>query len=222
MIIKELNNTKMNYILSYPENINGELPLIIYLHGAGERGLNIKHLYRHAIPKMVLEGREINAFVLCPQCPGNCVWDNIVFDIKELIDEIVANYRIDKTKISLTGSSMGGFGAYALALTFNNFFSCVAIVAGGSMSWRSSNLKNLPIKIYHGDKDQGVPIQYAYLMYEALKNINPDTTNLVIMEGYNHTDGIEHAYYDLDVIDYLLSYNNAGRTINKEHLHELF
>jgi len=221
MIANELKNDKMNYILFAPKEVKGSLPLIVFLHGAGERGNNISHVYKHAIPKMIKEGREINAFVLCPQCPANCVWDNIVFDVKELIDDVVNNYDIDISRISLTGSSMGGFGTFAMAFTFNNFFSCIAPVAGGGSSWRSSNLRGLPIKIYHGNKDTDVPVGYSFLMYDVLKYINPET-EMVVMDGYGHNDGIQHSYYDLDVIDYLLSHNNKGKKINEEHLHELF
>lgn len=223
MKLIENKNDKMNFALFYPNIINKDdkLPLIIYLHGAGERGTNLNNVYRHAIPRLLKEGKEINAYVLCPQCPANCVWDNIVFKVKGLIDDIVDKYNIDKSKISLTGSSMGGFGTYAMAFTFNNFFSCIAPVAGGGTSWRVSNLNNLSIKIYHGDKDTGVPLEYANLMYDVLKYTNP-STKLVVMEGYGHSDGIEHCYEDLDIIDYLLSNTNKGKQINPEFLHEMF
>ena len=200
---------------------NKKYPLIIYLHGAGERGRNIKNLYRHGIPELIIKGREIDAYVLSPQCPGNCVWDNIVFDVKALIDSVISTYNLDTTRISLTGSSMGGFGTFQMAFSFNNFFSCIAPVAGGGNSWRSSNLIGLPIKMYHGNKDDAVPIEYSYLMYNTLKWINKDT-ELVVLDGYGHNDGIDHAYFDLDIIEYLLSHTNENRKINEEFLHEMF
>jgi len=222
MIINELKNNKMNYILCYPNEIKKDkLPLIVYLHGAGERGTNIENLYRHAIPLLVKEGLEINAYILCPQCPANSVWDNIVFDVKELIDDIVCNYNIDTSKISITGSSMGGFGTFAMGFTFNNFFSCIVPVAGGGTSWRSSNLKGLPVRMYHGDIDDAVPLEYSKLMYNVLRWINNDA-ELVVMEGFGHNDGIEHAYKDLDIIDYLLSKDNKNKQVNEEFLHEMF
>lgn len=69
----------LNNIVYIPENGNAsELPLLIYLHGAGERGNNLDHLSRHAIPRLIENGREYNAIVLCPQCSANNVWDNVV------------------------------------------------------------------------------------------------------------------------------------------------
>jgi len=223
MIIFELNNNKMNYVLGIPNDAkeNEQLPLIIYLHGAGERGNNIENVYRHAIPKHLKEGKEIDAIVLCPQCPANCVWDNIVFDVKELIDDVVSKYNVDKSRISLTGSSMGGFGTFAMGFTFNNFFSCIVPVAGGGTSWRISNLKDLSIRMYHGDKDTAVPIEYSYLMYNNLKYQNKDT-ELVVLEGYGHNDGIDRCYDELGVYDYLLSHTNKDKKINEEFLHEMF
>ena len=59
------NDIGMNYKIFYPDSYK-ELPLIVYLHGAGERGENISHLYRHGIPKLVQEGLEIPAVILVP------------------------------------------------------------------------------------------------------------------------------------------------------------
>ena len=64
------------------------MPLIIFLHGAGKRGKNLEHLERLNIPKMIKEGYEMDAVVLCPQCPGEYVWNNLVQEVKKLIDEI--------------------------------------------------------------------------------------------------------------------------------------
>ena len=75
----------MNYKLFYPETLAEELPLLVFLHGAGERGKEISHLYRHGVPKLLCEGMQIPAVVLCPQCPANAVLDNVVYKLKELI-----------------------------------------------------------------------------------------------------------------------------------------
>ena len=83
----------MNYGVFYPENYK-DLPLLIYLHGAGERGLEYDHLYRHGVPRLINEGREIPAVVLCPQCPADRVWDNVVTELKEIIDTVAEQFSI--------------------------------------------------------------------------------------------------------------------------------
>lgn len=103
----------LNNIVYIPDNVNTdicELPLLVYLHGAGERGSNLSHLSRHAIPRLIDNGGEYPALVLCPQCTADAVWDNIPAKIKKTIDITVDEYGIKPDRIVLTGSSMGGFG----------------------------------------------------------------------------------------------------------------
>ena len=87
---------KMNYRVFYPSNYKAKLPLIVYLHGAGERGKNLEHITRHGLARLLDEGMEIEAVVLCPQCPADCVWDNLPHQVKDLIDKI--RYLIELSK----------------------------------------------------------------------------------------------------------------------------
>ncbi|MBR3761459.1 MAG: alpha/beta hydrolase, partial [Lachnospiraceae bacterium] len=108
-MIRELHNEnfkegKLGYILYTPEKVEKNMPLIVFLHGAGERGSNLDHVERLNIPKMIKEGHELDAVVLCPQCPGEFVWNNLVREVKKLIDEIAEEYQSDKSRISITGS----------------------------------------------------------------------------------------------------------------------
>ena len=149
---------KMNYIVFYSKNYI-DLPLMIYLHRAGERDKVLLHLDRHGIPKLISEGKEIPAVILCPQCPAEYVWDNVVKDLKNLIDETVIKFGIKKDRICITRSSMGGYGTWMMGLTYGNYFSAIAPVAGGGMSWRISKLKTMPVYAVHGKLDG---IDYAY------------------------------------------------------------
>ena len=76
-VYEKNENRTMNYGVAFPDNYEG-LPLLVYLHGAGERGENFDHVYRHGIPKLLREGREFPAVVLYPQCPGPFIWNNMV------------------------------------------------------------------------------------------------------------------------------------------------
>jgi predicted peptidase len=196
-------NCRMNYKIYYPDNYQN-LPLMIYLHGAGERGIQIDHIDRHAIPKNLKEGCEYKAVILCPQCPAHLVWNNIVEDVKKLIDQVVERFEIQKDRICITGSSMGGFGTFEMGLTYSNFFSAIAPVAGGGLSWRASNLKSTPVRAYHGDADSTVPVVYSELMVNAV-NQTGGSAELVTLKGFGHNDSIEYAYENTDLIEWLLS-----------------
>ena len=196
-------NQKMNYVVYTKENADlSEMPLIVYLHGAGERGLKVDHLSRHGIPKFLDAGREYDAVFLCPQCPCDRVWDNVVNDVKEIIDKVVYDLNIKKDRICITGSSMGGFGTWMMGLTFTNFFAGIAPVAGGGMSWRCGNLRSTPVLAYHGDKDSIVPLIYSELMVNRIKGFGGNA-ELIILEGFEHNDGINEAYEREELI-YLL------------------
>ena len=200
----------MNYGVFYPENYEN-LPLLVYLHGAGERGLNYDHIYRHGVPRLIAEGREIPAVVLCPQCPADRVWDNVVTELKAVIDAVAEEFSILPDRICLTGSSMGGFGTWMTGLTFSNFFSAIAPVAGGGMAWRCEALKTTPVLAYHGDLDEPVPLVYSRLMVDSV-NEKGGNAELTVLKGFGHNDGIWHAYSETDLIERLLSFRRADFT----------
>ena len=197
------NNFGMNYEVFYPE-VYEDLPLLIYLHGAGERGEKIDHVSRHGIPKLIGEGREIPAVVLCPQCPAWAVWNNVVADVKRIIDSVVIEFGIKKDRICITGSSMGGFGTWMMGKTYPSFFAAIAPVAGGGMSWRTSKLRTTPVLAVHGVADTTVPIIYSELMVNGV-NSSKGKAELISLEGMGHNDGIDFAYRSTKLIDWILA-----------------
>lgn len=201
----------MNYVVYTPEKMTKGLPMIVYLHGAGERGTAVDHLSRRAVPYMIENGYTIDAVVLCPQCPGHCVWDNIPFEVKKIIDETAKVYDVDMTRLSITGSSMGGFGTWTMGLNFPNFFSAMAPVAGGGMAWRTPNLITTPIRAYHGEKDEAVPVVCSEMMVNGVQKAKGDAT-LTILPGWDHNGGIDAAYRDTDVLAWLLSQKRTDFT----------
>ncbi len=197
------NGFMMNYIVFSPDNYEN-LPLIIYLHGAGERGEDISHLYRHGVPKIIADGIEIPAVVLAPQCPRELVWDNVVVELKKVIDAVIKEYGIKKDRIMITGSSMGGFGTWMMAKTYPSFFAAIAPVSGGGMSWRAANLKSTPILAYHGTDDEVVPPVYSRLMVDAVNALGGNA-KFFELSGYGHNDAIDYAYEKTELLSWLVS-----------------
>ena len=107
--VSAAENGSMNYAVYYPDDY-ADLPLLVYLHGAGERGTEFDHLYRHGIPLLLQQGRTFPAVILIPQCPTEVVWCNIADKVKAIIDQVAAEFAIRPDRICLTGSSMGGYG----------------------------------------------------------------------------------------------------------------
>ena len=193
----------INYGVFYPDNYHN-IPLLVYLHGAGERGVDYSHIYRHAVPRLISEGAEIPAVVLCPQCPATCVWDNIVSTVKSVIDSVVEEYGILPDRIALCGSSMGGYGTFAMGLAYRSFFSCICPVSGGGMSWRAPNLRTTPVFAYHGALDTLVPPICSELMVNAI-NAAGGRASITILEEYEHNDAINYVFKSTDLIEKALS-----------------
>ena len=201
---------KLGYYVFEPETSNTEkVPLIVFLHGAGERGNgdeDLEFLKRNAMPNYISEGKEYSAIVLAPQCPMNTVWNNIVFELKELIDKVVLQYNIDTTKISITGISMGGFGSWEMGILFPDFFSAVGPVCGGGMSWRCGELKNTPVWALHGDADSVVPVRNSIEMVDAVNN-NGGNARLTIFHGVEHCSW-DDAYLNTNLVEWLITQKN--------------
>lgn len=205
----------MNYGVFYPDNYK-DLPLLIYLHGAGERGTQYSHIYAHAIPKLIKEGMEIPAVVLCPQCPAPFIWNNMVKELKDIIDKVAEEYEIKKDRILLTGSSMGGYGSWEMAMCYPETFAAIAPVAGGGVAWRAAKLRNMPIKTYHGSIDSVVTPLQSEVMVDAV-NSSGGKAELVYLSGLEHNSGIDYAYRNTDLLEWLL----AQRRTDFSHIPEI-
>ena len=191
------------YLLTRPEGSEGEaLPLIVCLHGAGERGDSEQVLCVHGVPRYFSANAEhggIRAVTLSPQCPQGDIWSNFPSVIMELILHVAHREGVDMNRISITGLSMGGFGTWSMLAQFPNFFSAAAPICGGGVSWYINT--KTPIRAFHGDKDDVVPLIYSQLMVDAVNSRGGNAT-LKIFEGCDHGSW-EPAYEQTDVLAWL-------------------
>lgn len=214
------DENQMNYAVAVGDD-DTDRPLLIYLHGAGERGKNFEHIYCHGIPKLIKEGLNIDAVVLYPQCPAAFIWNNMVKELKAIIDSVVAEYKIAKDRILLTGSSMGGYGTWEMAMCYPEMFAAIAPVAGGGVVWRTSKLIKTPVLAYHGDLDDLVPASQSEIMVNTTNRYG-GTAELTILKGKGHNDGIDYAYRETDLIQRLLAYRKDDFAHIPEVCEELF
>lgn len=180
-----------NYLLYLPKDYNDSdktFPLVLFLHGAGERGDDIEKVKVHGLPRLINEGREFPFIVVSPQCPEDMFWNTDM--LSALLDEIEANYRVDKNRIYVTGLSMGGHGTWSLALAQPDRFAAIAPVCGWSVPSVACTLKHLPIWVFHGAKDDIVPVSSSELMVERLKSCDGNVRFTVYPEA-NHDSWTE-------------------------------
>lgn len=221
-ILEESGGCSLGGLIYTPQDGHTEnLPLLVFLHGAGERGSSTEHLLRHAIPRLIESGREYPAVVLCPQCPADRVWDNIPERIMRTIAQASLAYRILPDRIALTGASMGGFGAWMMGMTYRNFFSGIAPVSGGGMAWRAANFASTPVFVVHGALDDAVPVEYARLMEKAFHSKGL-RLEMCVLEGMGHNDAIEKAYEDNRLTGWLLAQRRTDFDRVPECMEDLF
>ena len=176
---------RISYILDYPENAKGKVPLLVFLHGSGERGNDLELVkahspftYKNLFPEPVA--------ILAPQCPKEVWWDTEA--VYYLIKEIQQKYQIDDSRIMLTGLSMGGWGTLKLAMEHPELFSAVVPVCAPIdrvMKVRVSQYKDLPMKIFHGGNDDIVSPMNSIEIYQEIKKVNKNV-ELTIFPDDNH------------------------------------
>ena len=182
---------KLDYLLSLPGDYNKDQskkwPLMLFLHGSGERGSDVNKVKAHGPPKLVEaqpEGEPAKDFiVVSPQCPEGRWWK--ADELIALLDDVSAKYRVDADRVYLTGLSMGGFGTWDLASNFPQRFAAIAPMCGGGNTSMVRRLKKLPIWVFHGEIDHAVPVQRSDEMVEALKKEGADVK-------YTRYPGVDH------------------------------
>lgn len=200
---------ELQYLIYLPKNYETseeQFPLLLFLHGAGERGNDIELVKRHGPPKLVEEGKEFPFIIVSPQCPEGTRWNYQTLALTALLDEIESKYRVDKNRIYVTGLSMGGQGTWTLALTQPNRFAAIAPICGWTDSWEVCKISHIPIWVFHGAKDNVVPVSESQEMVKALQDCGAKEVKLTIYPEANH-DSWTETYNNPELYNWLLSHS---------------
>lgn len=177
------------YLLSKPEGYDADTakkwPLIIFLHGAGERGNDLEMLKKHGPPKLIAAGQKFPAVIASLQCEPKILWNP--HGVKAVTDHLIKTERIDTSRVYLTGLSMGGFGTWETAFEYPDTYAAIAPICGGAgVRWvTAERIKHIPAWIFHGDKDGAVPVENSQTIHDALKKIGAPV-KLTIYPGVGH------------------------------------
>ncbi|MFI5386858.1 MAG: prolyl oligopeptidase family serine peptidase [Fimbriimonadales bacterium] len=194
-----------NYLLYVPDTYKpggrDRYPLMLFLHGIGERGADLGKLKVHGPFKEIAKGRKFPFIIVAPQMPlTETNWD--VDRLTALLDDIESKYRVDKAREYVTGISMGGFGTWALAAATPSRFAAAVPICGGGNFLTVMALKSLPIWAIHGDHDPAVPIALDRSMVDTVKRAGGDITFTVIKGGLH--DVWTPYYSGTELYDWLL------------------
>jgi len=161
----------LKYLLYLPEDYEKQQawPLLLFLHGSGERGDDLAQVKKHGPPKLIAAGRKFPFIVVSPQCPkvGRRSWEP--YELTALLDDVSEHYKVDANRIYVTGLSMGGFGTWSLAAYTPERFAAIVPICGGGDPYLARRLAKTPAWVFHGAKDPAVPLERSEVMVEALK-----------------------------------------------------
>lgn len=187
----------LSYILIHPAPAaltkTAPKPLLVFLHGAGERGSDLEMLKKHGPPKQALDGDGLPFLVLAPQCPKGKWWD--IDTVIDLIKDIAAKEKVDPKRIHLTGLSMGGFGTWAALAKAPELFASAVPICGGGDPKTASTFKDVPIWAFHGEADDVVPAAKTREMETALRSAKAESFRVTYYPGVGH-DSWTQAYSD--------------------------
>lgn len=161
---------------------NKKYPLVVFLHGAGERGNDNEANLKYITPLFLQPDnrKKYPAFVLVPQCPSGSWWAPQNWDapakapahtVMNLIDSLIANGSVDEKRIYLMGLSMGGNGTWYLLTTYPQKFAAGVPICGWGDKARITAMKDVPVWAFHGDADPVVPVERSRELVNALKQV---------------------------------------------------
>lgn len=215
------------YRLFIPKNIskNQKYPLVLFLHGGGERG-NDNELQIIANRGAVVWAEpghqaEHPCFVLAPQCPSDSSWAGLPGDpelfkpskvlqgVVKLIKKLIGEYNIDPKRIYVTGMSMGGVGTFSVISAYPELFAAAIPICGQGDPKQASKIRNIPIWVFHAEDDPVVPVEGSRSMVRALVDVGGKVKYTEYPKGYMDSIGVfPHGswvptYENEEVIDWM-------------------
>jgi len=215
MELEVTNEDEINlkYLFFLPQDYysdkNTRWPLILFLHGMGERGTDLELVKIHGIPKIVKMQKDFPFISISPQCPIEYVWreKEMLQAVESLILKIIKNYRVDKTRVYVTGLSMGGRGTWAIATHRPDLFAAAVPICGGGDPRTAGLLRDLPFWVFHGALDEVHYPEESEKMIHALKEAGSKVRYTLYPEAYH--DSWTETYDNPALYDWMLSNRKA-------------
>lgn len=214
-VAKTANATIVNdlrYLLYTPEGYDGSdrmFPLVVWLHGGDQSGSDIERLKTGGLPKMIADGQEFPFLVFSPQNPS----EELLFPIervKNALDQVVSDHRVDASRVYLVGYSRGGFGAWSMAEQFPEIFAAIVPIAGGGIRhYLNRTNENAAFWVFHGEEDETIPLSDSVVMFLRLKELKRNA-RLTVLEGVDHAEVETATLNDPQLVEWLLQQRLKG------------
>jgi len=206
---------EMKYLLYVPADYDAKSgkrwPLMLALHGAGERGTNVQRVAIHGPMSLVKKGTNFPFIIVAPLCPAGERWQNDSLSL--LLDNVTQKLAVDAKRVYLTGLSMGGYGTWSLGITQPERFAAIVPICGGGTMIdvilgsrdKTQALKSLPVWAFHGAKDNVVPLAESERMVDSLKKLGVKEVKLTVYPNAEHNSWTE-TYNNPELYEWLLKH----------------
>ncbi len=162
-------------------------PLLLFLHGAGERGDNPESVKTHGPPKFCADPEQAKTWkfiTVSPQVKGNRFWSPA--QLRVLIDQLCDQYPIDRSRIYVTGLSMGGFGTWGMVAHNADIVAAAAPLCGGYPLEFAPKMTKTPIWAFHGDADGAVKYEYSRNLVDKVRELGNGDVKFTTYPGAGH------------------------------------
>lgn len=182
---KNYRGLSVSYLVSLPANYSehDRSPLLIVLHGAGERGSDLEELRRSTLHHGMRSAFENEAVLVSPQCLRDSAWD--AGALIQALAELSTRYSIDRKRVYVVGYSMGGFGAWELAASAPERVAGIVPIAGGCRAEIAGRLKPVKIWAVHGADDGVVAAKLSEESVQMVLEVG-GTARLTILPDVGH------------------------------------
>jgi predicted peptidase len=222
---KDHAGRSLPYRLLQPRAKRGEArPMLLFLHGAGERGSDNEKQLVWGSEFLLAAAREHGCVCVVPQCPEGKKWAELDWSkprhrqpvrasetmrlVIALVESLCGELKIDRSRLYVIGLSMGGYGTWDLVTRFPKKFAAAVPVCGGGDATKAKRLAKLPLWAFHGALDTGVPVRNSRAMIDAIRRAGG-------LPGYTEYPGTGHnawspALADAKLFEWLFSQRRSS------------
>lgn len=215
--------TLLYRLIAKPTQAQEKRPLVVFLHGAGERGSDNTAQLKYLREFLRSAANDCNAVCIAPQCPRESSWANFRRDPNaadagpreplaltlELINELQKEFPIDADRIYVTGLSMGGFGTWDILARQPELVAAAVPICGGGNPARAERMTGVPIWVFHGDQDPAVKVEQSRRMVEAIKKAGGDV-KYTEYAGVGHDSWIK-AYAEPELLKWMMAQKRKAK-----------